>query len=82
MLARGFQGEEMVESSDAVSPAEGYAQRHGNIAQRLFVQISERLLNRVQRFNQSARMLALPPNGGIDQLPSLVLIGRSWFCDV
>ena len=82
MFARGFQGEEMVEGSHAIRPAQGHAQRHGDVAQCLLVQISERLLNRVQRFNQPARLLALTPHGGIDQLPAFVLIGGNWFCYV
>ena len=78
VLAGGLQREEVIEGRDAVSAAQRHAQRHGYIAQRLGVEISERFLHGVQRLNQSALMLALAPYGGVDQLPALVLIWRSW----
>ena len=72
----------MVEGGDAVGAAQRHAQRHRDIAQRLYVQVSKRFLHRVQGFNQSARLLALAPYGGVDQFPALVLIGRNGFCNV
>ena len=72
----------MVESGDTEGPAQRHAQRHGHVTQRLHIQVSEGLLHGVQGFNQAALLQALTPHGGIDQLPTLVLIGWSWLGNV
>jgi hypothetical protein len=77
MLATRFHIEEMIKGGDAINLAQWDPQRGRDKLERLLIQITECLLDRVQGFDQSVSLVAMPPHGRSNYFPPLIIAGGS-----
>ena len=76
VLALRLHAEEVVEGRHAVHPRRWNVQARGDVSEGRFVQVSERLLGRMERFDQRRWCVAMAPHRRIHDAPALVV--RGW----
>src|SRR5579862_746798 len=77
VLAGGLQCEKMIEGRNTVGTAQRDPQRDGDIAKGFLIQISKRLLHRMQSLDQASRMVTKSAHGSVHEPPSFV---QTWRC--
>jgi hypothetical protein len=73
VLTLRLEGEEVVEGHDPVNLAQWDTQRLGDKPHRIFVNVAESLLNRVESFNKGMRLVAMPSHRRFNYPPSFVI---------
>ena len=72
VLAGGLEGEKMIEGCHCIYPAQGDFQPAGDISHQVGIEIAERFLNGMQRFDQRVGRISVQAHGSVDDSKALV----------